>query len=363
MKKYKKSIIGLVIVLVVIIIGVSFNSSNNNQGGSVNIGVITPLSGLISGGDNLGEGFANGVTLAKEEYAKAHPDKKINVFIEDDNFDSKRGASAYQKLVSIDKIDMLINLSSPTIDVISKDLHNSTMPVLQLGAESEPIADNIYQIYPDQTAVGIMGDVANTDGTKKVVIVMQQFKAYEKFVSDFTKAYKGEVEIQRISTTEKDMSSVALKIKESNPDSILVFMLAKDGAKLISKLKDFNAVPKQMYFDINLQFGLADYKAVLGNLNVLNGSKGLYSAAETTKDFQERYKSRFNQPESMLSGFGYDAYMTAVNTYDKDQSKWRSNMQNYKGEGVTGKISFDSIGMRPAQFKICEVVGGELVVK
>lgn len=363
MKKYKKSITGLVVVLIVVILGVSFGSSNNKQEASINIGIISPLSGLISGGDNLGQGFANGVVLAEEEYAKAHPDKKINVFIEDDNYDSKKGASAYQKLVSINKIDMLINLSSPTIDVISKDLHNSTMPVLQLGAESDPVSDNIYQIYPDQTSIGIMGDTANKDGVKKIVIAMQQFKAYEKFITDFTKIYKGEIEIQRISPTEKDMSSLALKVKESNPDGLLVFMQSKDAAQLINKLKDLNAVPKHMYFDINLQFGISDYKLILGNLNILNGSKALYSAAETTKDFQDRYKSRFNQPESMLSGFGYDAYMTAVQTYDKDQSKWNSNMQKYQGEGVTGKISFDSIGMRPPQFKIGEVINGELVVK
>lgn len=363
MKKYKKSIIGLVVILIVVILGVSLGSSNDKKEASINIGVISPLSGLISGGDNLGQGFANGVVLAKEEYAKAHPDKKINVFIEDDNFDSKKGASAYQKLVSINKIDTLINLSSPTIDVISKDVHDSGMLTFQLGAESDPIADNIYQIYPDQTSIGVMGDVANKDGVKKVVIAMQQFKAYEKFVSDFTKTYKGEVEIQRISPTEKDMSSLALKIKESNPDGLLIFMEAKDGAKLVSKMRDFNAIPKHMYFDINLQFGINDYKETLGNLDALNGSKSLYSAAEMTKEFQEKYKVRFNQSVSMLSGFGYDAYMTAVNLYDKDQSKWKSNIEKYKALGVTGEISFNDVGMRPPQFKIGEVINGELVVK
>jgi len=362
MKKYRKSIIGLVVILIVVV-GVSLSGASNKKDDSINIGVISPLTGLVSGGDNLGQGFANGVMMADEEYRKEHPEKKINLSIEDDNYDSKKGASAYQKLVSVNKVDFLINLSSPTIDVISKDLHSSTLPVLQLGAESDPVADNIYQIYPDQTAIGIMGDVANKDEVKKVVIVMQQFKAYEKFVTDFSKVYKGQVEIQRISPTEKNMSSLALKVKESNPDGMLVFMQSKDAAELIDKLKDLNAVPKHMYFDINLQFGISDFKTILGNLNILNGSKALYSAAETTKDFQEKYKARFNQPVSMLSGFGYDAYMTAVNTYDKDQSKWDSNLQKYNGEGVTGGISFDNIGMRPPQFKIGEVVNGELTVK
>jgi ABC-type branched-subunit amino acid transport system substrate-binding protein len=363
MKKNNKLVTGLVAIAVIVIIVISLNGSNGKQADSINIGVITSLTGLISGGDNLGQGFANGITLAKEEYAKAHPEKKINVFIEDDNFDSKKGASAYQKLVSINKIDTLINLSSPTIDVISKDVHDSGMLTFQLGAESDPIADNIYQIYPDQTSIGVMGDVANKDEVKKVVIAMQQFKAYEKFVSDFTKTYKGEVEIQRISTSEKDMSSIALKIKESNPDGLLIFMEAKDGAKLVRKLKDFNAVPKHMYFDINLQFGINDYKDALGGLSTLNGSKSLYSAAEMTKEFQEKYKVRFNQNVSMLSGFGYDAYMTAINLYDKDQSKWKSNIEKYKAMGVTGEIRFNDVGMRPPQFKIGEIINGELTVK
>lgn len=362
MQKYKKIIISLVVV-VVIILTISFGGLGNTKGDSINIGVISSLSGLMSGGDNLGQGFVNGIILANEEYRKEHPNQNINLFIEDDNFDSKRGALAYQKLVSINKINAMINLSSPTIDVISKDIRESGMLTLQLGAESDPIADNIYQLYPDQTSIGIMGDLANKDGVKKVVIVMQQLGAYEKFVSDFTKQYKGEVEIQRINPTEKDMSSLALKIKESNPESLLVFMGSKEGSKLISKLNNLKAIPKHVYFDLGFQLGIADYKEVLGDLNILNGSKALYSTTEVTKEFQDKYKSRFNQPVSALAGFGYDAYMTIVNLYDKDQYKWKSNIAKYKADGVTGAIGFNDIGLRFPQFKIGEIVNGEILLK
>jgi hypothetical protein len=79
------------------------------------LGVIAPLTGLVENGDNLGQGFANGAILAQEEYQESGSNPKVTLAIEDDNYDSKKGMSAYQKLVSVDNVNSLINLSSPTM--------------------------------------------------------------------------------------------------------------------------------------------------------------------------------------------------------------------------------------------------------
>lgn len=355
----KRIVLALVVILILV---VTISTFSRNGTGNIKIGVIAPLSGLVSGGDNLGQGFANGIILAKEEYEKK-TGTKVNLTIEDDRYDSKVGLSAYQKLLSIDKVNALINLSSPTIDVIKDDVKRQNIPVLQLGAESEVEKDNVFQMYPDQTSIKMMADVANKDGVKNVTVVMEQIKAYEKFISDFESGYGGVTNIIRIPATDKDYRSVALKLKETNPDAVMIFAGSQVGSKLLLRLSDINYKPNKLYFDISLQLGLSDYKDILNDkINIMQDAKALYSVAQINSSITKTYKERFGDEEGSLTGYGYDCFNVITATYNKDSRKWQENISKYSGEGVTGKISFDSLGLRPPEFSIATFTNGELNV-
>jgi len=361
MKKYKKLIGGFIVLLILILI-IGLNN-NDKPEDTIKIGVISSLTGLMVGGDNWGQGFANGFLLAHEEYTKANPNKKVEIIIEDDGYDSKKGISAYQKLISVDKVNSIVNLSSLTIDVTKDLLIKEDIPVIQVFAESEILEDNIYQIYPDQTAIGILGQVANQDGAKKVLIAHPQIKAYSKFISDFDSKYEGELIIESFNPTDKNMSSVALKIKEINPDALVVFMGPVEGSQLVKELKNLNYKPKNAYFDISLQFGLSDYTNALGSLEFMNGFKGLYLMTSNSKEFEAKYEKRFGEKASPVTGLGYDSYMAMVTNYDVDTAKWRKNMNSYKIMGASGEISFSPEGLRPPKWSIASIENGELIVK
>ena len=79
MKNYKKIVLGLVVIVLIVIAVVV--TGQKDESDSIKIGLISSLTGLVFGGDNLGQGFANGFTLAHEEYTKANPDKNIQIFI------------------------------------------------------------------------------------------------------------------------------------------------------------------------------------------------------------------------------------------------------------------------------------------
>jgi ABC-type branched-subunit amino acid transport system substrate-binding protein len=355
----KKILLSLVIALTVSSAVVSLRYINNDNK-DLKIGLISSLSGLIVGGDNLGQSFANGALLAHEEYLSANSSLNIELIVEDDGFDSKKGISAYQKLISIDNIDGLINLSSPTIDVISQDVRDKNIPVLQLGAEGEILTDNIFQLYPDQTSIGILGRIADEDGVEKVILATQQIKAYEKFISDFDENFNGELQIERISQSEKNMASLALKIKDSDPDALVVFMGSKEGAQLVKKLREINYIPTHVYFDLNLQLGITDYTEILGDLAFIEGAKSLFSSSEISEEFQFKYKERFGLDAGSLASFGYDSYSVMLDNYDNNINIWKSNMINYRKEGVTGILSFNKQGLRSPEFIIAEIINGEL---
>jgi ABC-type branched-subunit amino acid transport system substrate-binding protein len=362
MKNYKKVSI---LILGILIIGLAIWAANNTNDSkeSIKIGVISSMTGLVLGGDNLGQGFTNGVLLAHEEYIANNPNKHIEIIAEDDGYDSKKGMSAYQKLTSINKIDALINLSSPTIDSIAQNIKAQEIPVVQLGLESEIMEDTIFAIYPDQEAIGILGKTAEQDNVKKVVVATQQIKAYESLISDFQSNFDGESEVLRINPTENNLKPTALKIKELNPDAVVIFMGSKAGSQLIKEMNNIGYKPNKLYFDISLQYGIADYSEVLGGLEKISGAKSLYMNSDVSAEFKERYEKRFKERFSSLAGFGYDAYMTMVETYDRNPNTWSKNISKYKDEGVTGSIQFNKLGVRPPQFEIAEVVNGELIVK
>ena len=295
MKNYKKLIASVVLVLILIFGLWSLNNRDNSKE-SLKIGVISSLTGLVLGGDNLGQGFANGVLLAHEEYIAKNPNKNIEIIIEDDGYDSKKGMSAYQKLASIDKVDSLINLSSPTIDSIVQNIKEKETPVIQLGLESNIAEDTIFAIYPDQEAIGILGTTAEQDGAKKVVVATQQIKAYESLISHFQSNFSGESEVLRINPTENNLKPTALKIKELNPDAVVVFMGSKAGSQLIKEMNNIGYKPNKLYFDISLQYGIADYSEALGGLEKISGAKSLYMNSDVSAELKERYeKFLFNK--------------------------------------------------------------------
>ena len=362
MNKKTKIVLGVAIVILVLWLS-RVLISGNERSNMIKIGVISPLSGLVANGDNLGQGFANGVIMAQEEYNAKHPNDMVSIVVEDDGYDSKKGASAYQKIVSVDNVDAIINLSSPTIDAVKTEAQKNGKPIIQLGAEAQVSQDNIFQMFPDQTSIKMVAEEANKDGITNVTAVVEQLQAYEKFITDFKATFKGTLQVERFPPSEKDFKQTALKLKENNPEGVLIFMTAQHGSQLVKRMKEIGYKPKNIYFDIGLQLSSKDYESSLGGLDYLNGSKALYSVPKVDQSFDARYKARFNMAPGMTSGYGFDSFNTMITTYADNSNDWINNLQKYNSEGVSGKISFDGVGLRPADFKIAVVERGKIVVK
>jgi ABC-type branched-subunit amino acid transport system substrate-binding protein len=175
------------------------------------VGVISSLTGLVAGGSNLGQNFANGVTLAFEQYKKTNESPVVSIDIQDDGYDSKKGVSAYHKLIDIDDVNAIINLSSPTIDAIASNVKDKIdLPVIQLGSQSNPDNDNIFEMYPNQyAAVSTLADLINKAGHKKIVVASQQIEAYAKWVDGFSKAHTGQTINEKIDPSATDFRPIA----------------------------------------------------------------------------------------------------------------------------------------------------------
>ena len=101
----KKTIITLSLIIVALLSVNLFRPEKTTE--IIKIGVVSPLTG---GKAQIGEGLKEAIKLGQKDFG---PTKKQYEFIfEDSAGEVAKSATAVQKLISIDKVDALISITS-----------------------------------------------------------------------------------------------------------------------------------------------------------------------------------------------------------------------------------------------------------
>lgn len=358
-----KKIIWFVFLIVLIVGSVSFLRNNSKQSNTLTLGLMLPLSGDFS---VAGENYRKGAILALDQYKKSHPDTIINMVVEDDAFDVKKGLSAYKKLTSIDKIDALMMASTPVIDAIYKDVIKTDIPVIQLGVQTVGVAkDNIFQFSPAAEApIGYLAEYLDTDisfGGKKVAVLYDNAPGPISFFAAFKKRYTHDF-TPFIVNSKDDIRGYATKIANENYDAVIFIQSPLSGALAAKEIITLDKTVPILVFDAQLQSGFGEYKKVLGDINKINGAKSMWFKSGKREGFDSAFKEKYNEEPGFITDFGYDILLTLLEKYDGDNKKWQDNIQNTNNpDGVSGSISFDSNGVRIQPMVITQVKNGELV--
>ncbi len=311
---------------------------------------------------SLGTNYANGIRLALNEYKKEHPNASIELIIEDDGYDPKKGISAYKKLTSVDNVDAIISMTSPTIDAVSDQVNARGKPFIQVFEESVHKNDNIFEVYPSQkVALVALGKQAKQDGYKKVSLVAENISAYQRFIDDFKEGFEGEVSVTRINPDQTDMRTFALKVINEKPDAIAIFMGPSANAGFLRAMRQQTKNIPQLYFDTGVQLGLAELKAALGNdISLVKGSKVATIISSTRTDFQTAYKEKFGVESGLPSDYGYDAFMMLMQNHDASPKQWTENIKQTSFEGASGSIKLDEFGDRIPKYEVKTMANGNL---
>ncbi len=355
-KKYQIS--GLVVVILVIVMIGLFNTKKPTT--QLTFGMIAGMTGDYAA---VGDSFAKGAKLAQAEWNSSHINQQISLITEDDSFDSKKGLSAYKKLVSIDHVDGLINMTTVTIDSIYGDVVQTGMPVA-LGFEQgiEAANDNIVQLWPGSVPAEVeLGKYVAGKGFKNAVVFVDKgSSAFERFAQGFEKGFAMPYNEIQVSADGRDIKSSALKAISFKPDVIVFIVKPTSGGLLAKELGSISHTKYRYVFDANIQTGFGDYAKVLGNMNVLNGSI-LYTVPNVYRStFNEAYKKMYGVEPAIGSETGYNAFMLLAQSYNSDKATWVNNMKHVTLVGADGKIVFDENGVRIPELKIGTIEGGKL---
>lgn len=355
----KKKII-IIGILVIAVVAVILNTQKNDTE-ELTLGVIAGLSGEYA---SAGEGFVNGVKLAQEEWNTNNPDKTFQIIVEDDAFEPKKGLSAYQKLVSIDKIDGLINMTTFTIDAIEQEIVSKNMPTAQGFIQTSVADDNIVQLWPGADSAEIkLGEYIRDQGYKNVVLfVSKDSAAFTLFADKFKEGYDLPLTEIKVGSDSTEIRSAALKAKELKPDAIVYIITGEDGGLLVREIENiYGSEEKPQYvFDANIQVFIGTYGKILGDTNKLNGSILYTVPLNYTSEFSKAYTNKFGIEPTVGSETGYNSFMLIAQSYDSNQNKWVKNMKTASFVGADGQIKLDETGTRIPDLKIGRIENGQL---
>ncbi|VAW16232.1 hypothetical protein MNBD_BACTEROID05-49, partial [hydrothermal vent metagenome] len=320
----KKIIIVVVIVAIVIIwVGHAlFNIQPKPSG--LKVGVIAGLSGEYA---FVGENYRKGIMLAYELYQKENPESATEITIEDDEFDAKKGLSAYKKLMEINKVDALINMTSPTINAIYDTVVKIDMPVIQLGEQGQaPSDDNVFQISPGNVSEELGEYTKNLD-LDNVAVVYSNDLTFIRFFEAFRKGYGGSFDEYKINIEEKDYKTIVSKILNKKPSAIVFMTIPEQGARVAQEILKLSKDKPMFIFDASFQIGFNDYERILGDLTVLDGDVVMVITQTTSDEFTQLYKEKYGEDPGFVADWAYDSFNLLIRTYDSNGEKWISNIK------------------------------------
>lgn len=353
-----KKIIWIVVVIVIIavIIGITRGPDEIKNTEPIKIGVVAAFSGDAA---PYGEPVKHGVTLAVEEINAAGGvnGRQIEAIYEDGRCDGKTASSATQKLISIDKVKVIIGMPCSGEVLASAPISEASKTLLLVQGSSPDITkagSYIFRVFPSDAYTGVaIAEKMITHNFKNVAIITENTPyavGIEKTFSEGLIAQQGKIVAKETYNPDvKDFRSLLLKIKATNPEALFInAQTGASGARIAQQARDMG-MKSQFYTAF---FSGPDF--------VKAGSfvEGTYivdvptvdSTDQDAQDFLKKYTAKTNNTNYIIfAGGAYDETMLLAKAIEEvgyeDTDKIKSylhGISNY--DGVIGNFSFDSEG-------------------
>ncbi len=340
----------IIVILIVLVVVFSFQRKEEE---TIKIGVIAPLSGKFA---FWGENIKNSLELAVGEI-NGKGNENVQLIFQDSKCNSQEAVSSVNKLINIDKVEIIIGgvCSSATLAAAPIAEENQVIlltPVSQ-SSDIKNAGDYIFRIaLPNDKASKILAHRVYSDGNKKAAIlyVLNDLgQDYNKHFSESFKDIGGEiVSMESYEVSEKDFSSALTKIKQSDPDALIIFTNL-EGSLIAKKIQEFgleialygaptwNSKPNVLGVE-------AIVEGLIYPLNRLDFNDSRYI------EFVKRYKDKYGEVPSVpwMAVNSYDAIEIVLKVIsEKGYGGEKIKNQLYKTQnhkGIGGTISFDKNG-------------------
>ena len=343
----------------------------------VKIGIVLPISGAVGGFGDLGK---RGIDLAHKAQNKTKNGDSIELILIDNKSDKIESANAMQRLVSSDKVSVVIGpMISTNALAMTKIADDSKTALIAPVATNDRVTKGKKFVsrvsFADSFQGIIAANLAFKDlGLKKAAILFDNSSDYS---IGLTRAFRnqlkrrgGEVIIEaNAQAGTKDFKAQISSIKAKNPDVLYLPIYYNEGALIAVQAKQLGLnvptiggdglVSNKIFFDVAKDAGngymVTDYYST--------------SAKQTPKgeQFIKDYEATYKEPVSTFSAMLADAYGIAVQAIEQcgasDKECINDKIRNVKDyEGISGTFSLQN-GESIRSAVIHEVKDGQLIYK
>lgn len=369
----KKKIHYLIFIILLLFIFFSLSSSHGLAFVSnrpIKIGLLLPLTGKTA---EFGVVAQKAIILAKEELKRKGI--KIELITEDHQCDNKTAVAAAQKLITLNKVKVVISATCSGTVVAAAPIftqHKVFLFATVVTAKNiSGISPYVYRVFAsDLTQVEALAQYITKEKIRKAAVIQEKTEYTQSLIDGLVrKARSTKFDIEAFNPKEADYRTALLKLQNKNPEAIFINTQSPITAGLILKqLKELNLLSGRRILLNDLLLNSSDF--IKNNALDLEGAVGATFMIPDTpklKVFKNKWQRRFgeNLTKPNVAAVVYDTVnvVTQLGNGFYSPTKIRNKLKGLKYQGVSGLVSFDANNDLIASTTLLEIKNGRAVIK
>ena len=263
------------------------------------VGVSAPFTGDLA---EYGEAVRNGFEMSASEFSGG----ELRFIYEDNQYDAKAALTAYRKLVSGEKIDLLFSWGEAPLHAIAPLVQRQGIPTVAMSVDTTPAEDNSSVIIsintPSQLVERLRRDLRSR-GIKRIGFVVTEDPFTQGLYDIFSKTTLPDETVELIATVpaaEKDFKTIATKVVGSPYDAIGVYLLSGQVQALYRELGKLRFVRPSFGSDV-----FESRSEIEGSGPAIEGA--VYPNIFVPNEFRDQYRTRFGKDSQM--SYAYNSYV------------------------------------------------------
>ena len=302
---------------------------------------------------------------------------KIKLILLDDKSDTQTAIKLYEKLITEDKVDLLLApYSSGITEAVANVNERYKMPFVAYGASSTPIWEkgrkyifNIVAVAEDYQKGAI--HLAKDIGVKKLAIIGQDSlfpRQAAKGAKEWAKKLGIEVVLEEnYPVKQTDFTALLQKVKATGAEALVSNSYFADAAAQLRQMREQNISFK--LFSSTVGPGLPNFPEQLGSTAeyVLGFSQWEplphIFKLPGMKEFIEAYEKRYGEKPNYHAGNAYGALQVTEAALKKagsfDNEKLREALASIEVHSVFGRYKVDAKGMNNHEGLTFQILRGQ----
>lgn len=337
------------------------------QSSGVKVAFVATLSGP---GAAIGTQLRDGWLLAMKELGGKMGALPVETLVIDDELKPEAALTKVRAALERDKVDFVAGVVfSNILQAIFRPVTESQTILVSANAGTSTFAGKGCSPYfyatsyqNDQTHA-TMGQVAQDEGYKRVIILVPNYQAGKDAVHGFRSRFKGEViDELYVPLTQLDFSAEIAKVAAAKPDAVFTFMPGGLGVNLVRQYRQAGlaSIPFLSAFTVDESTLPAQGDAALGFFNSGEWAPDLDN--KRNKDFVTAFEAAYGYVPATYAAQSYDAAflidsaVRAVGGKLSDKAGLRAAMERADFASVRGPFRFGKNHFPVQDFWLSKVV-------